>query len=123
MDKLMVIKLFASNYARDLLFTYISFEKSINILKYDYMIMNSKNVFVVAMFMIIFVGISNQLAMASSSSSSQSSKIGFKDGCADAPVKHPTSPTDLHFNQHPNAHHHSKIYLLKYAQGLVTCGK
>jgi hypothetical protein len=123
MDKLMVIKLFGSNYARDLLFTYIPFEKSINILKDDNIMMNSKNVFVVAMFMIIFVGVSNQLTMASASSSSQSSKIGFKDGCADAPVKHPTSPTDLHFNQHPNAHHHSKNYLLKYAQGLVTCGK
>ena len=53
----MVIKLFESNYARYLLFTYIPFEKSINILKDDNMIMNSKNVFVVAMFMIIFVGV------------------------------------------------------------------
>ena len=77
-DKLMVIKLFASNYARDLLFTYIPFEKSINILKDDNMIMNSKNVFVVAMFMIIFVGVSNQLAMASSSSSSQAQKLVLK---------------------------------------------
>jgi hypothetical protein len=97
------------------------FEKSINILKEDNMIMYSKNVFVVAIFfMIIFVGVYNQLAMASSSSSG--SKIGFKDGCADAPIKHPTSPTDLHFNQHPNAHHHSKAYLLHYAEGIVKCG-
>ncbi len=84
--------------------------------------MGSKNVFVVVIFMIIFIGVYSQLAMASSSSP-QSSKIGFKDGCADSSIKHPTSPTDLHFNQHSNSHHHSKAYLLKYAEGLVKCGK
>jgi hypothetical protein len=99
-------------------------EKSINILKGDNIIMYSKNVFVVVIFMVIFIGVYNQLAMASLSSSSlQRSKTGFKDGCADAPIKHPTSPKDLHFNQHSNAHHHSKAYLLKYAEGIVKCGK
>jgi hypothetical protein len=83
--------------------------------------MNSKNVFAVAIFMIIFVGVYSQSAIALSSS--QSSKIGFQDGCADASIKHPTSPTDLHFNRHSNAHHHSKMYLLNYAAGLVKCGK
>ncbi len=113
--------------------------------------MNSKNVFVIAGCMTILImwispyamTVSSQLSSSpfsdtfspsslslplrpSSSSSHQHSSnhdIGFRDGCADANTLHPKQTTDLHFNRHSNAHHHSRAYLQGYAEGLIECKK
>ena len=61
------------------------------------------------------------IASSSSHPHSSSHAIGFKDGCADANTLHPTKTTDLHFNRHPNSHHHSRAYLQSYAEGLLKC--
>ncbi len=73
----------------------------------------------------MFAGVYSQFAIAktSSSTTTHSSSTGFKDGCADSSITNPSSPKDLHFNQHPNAGHHSKSYLQGYADGLTKCSQ
>lgn len=86
--------------------------------------MYNKNLFAIAFFIVMFAGVYSQFAIAkSSSATTNSSSTGFKDGCADSSITNPSSPKDLHFNQHPNAGHHSKSYLQGYADGLKKCGQ
>ncbi len=89
--------------------------------------MNNKIIFVLAAFLLVmFAGVYSQFAIAKTSAKTTttmpSSSIGFKDGCADSNITHPSKQTDLHFYQHSNGNNHSKTYLQSYADGLKKCG-